>query len=49
MFSLFFIYFSINSDFVRIYYTDDGSLELGSETSGFVAYLGNVVIIMEMP
>ena len=31
-----------------VYYTDDDSLELGSETSGLVAYLGNVLIILEM-
>ena len=31
-----------------VYDTDDGSLELGSETSGLVAYLGNVLIILEM-
>ena len=31
-----------------VYYTDDGSLELGSEMSGLVAYLCNVLIILEM-
>ena len=35
--SIFFIiYFPINFDFVLIHYTDDGSLELGPETSGLV-------------
>ena len=33
---LFAIYFPINFEFVLLYYTDDGSLELGSETSGLV-------------
>ena len=36
MFILFTIYFRINIDFVLVYYTDDGSLELGSETSALV-------------
>ena len=35
------IYFRINFDFVLVYYTDDGSLELGSETSGLLTYFGN--------
>ena len=35
---LFTIYFRINFNFVLVYYTDDGSLELGFETSGLVAY-----------
>ena len=48
MFILFFIYFPLNFDFVLLYYTDDGSLELGSETSGFIAYLGNVLILLDM-
>ena len=39
MFILFTIYFPINFEFVLIYYTDDGSLELGSETSGFVMFM----------
>ena len=42
MFILFTIYFRINFDFVVVYYTDDGSLELGSETFGLVAYHVNV-------
>ena len=42
MFILFTIYFRINFDFVLIYYTDGGSLELGSEMFGLVAYHGNV-------
>ena len=42
MYILFTIYCRINFDFVLIYYTDDGSLEFGSETSGLVAYHGNV-------
>jgi len=33
---LFIIYFRINFDIVVVNYTDDGFLELGSETSGFV-------------
>ena len=33
MFILFIIYFRINFDFVLVYYSEDGSLELGSETS----------------
>ena len=48
MFSLFIIYFHINFNFVLFYDTDDGFLALGSEMSGHVAYLGNVLIIMEM-
>ena len=28
-----------NVDFVLVYYTDDGSLELGSETSGLVIFI----------
>ena len=28
-------------NFVVVYYTDDGSLELGSETFGLVTYHGN--------
>ena len=44
MLILFIIYFLINFDFVLVYYTDDGSLELGSETSGLVLYNGNVLI-----
>ena len=42
MFILFTIYFRINFDFLLVYYIDDGSLELGSETSVYVAYYGNV-------
>ena len=42
------IYFRINFDFVLVYYTDDGSLELASETSGLVPYLGNVFLTLEM-
>ena len=48
MFMLFIVCFRINFDFVVVYYTDDGSLELGSEMSGFVAYHGNVLVILEM-
>ena len=43
MFILFIIYFRINFDFLVVYYTVYGCLELGSETSGLVAYTGNVV------
>ena len=46
MFVLFIIYFRINFDFVLVYYTDDGSLELGFETSGLFAYHGNVLILI---
>ena len=42
---LFISYFRINFDFVVNYYTDEGFLELGSETSGLVAYHGYVLII----
>ena len=42
MFISFFIYFHINFDFESVYYIDDGFLELGSETTGLVAYLGNL-------
>ena len=38
MLMLFTIYFRINSDIVVVNYTDDGSLELGSETSGRVLW-----------
>ena len=48
MFILLIMYFHINFDFVVVYYTDDGSLELVSETSGLVAYHGNVLRILEM-
>ena len=41
-------HFPINFDFVVVYYTDDGSLELGSEMSGLFAGHGNVLIILEM-
>ena len=36
MFTSFIIYFRINFDIVVANYTDDGSLELGSEMSGLV-------------
>ena len=45
MFILFTIYYPINFDFVLVYYTDDGSLKLGSETFGLDTYHGNVLII----
>ena len=45
---LFIIYFPIKFDFVLVYYTDDRSLELGSETSERVAHHGNVYIILDM-
>ena len=45
MFILFTIYYPINFDFVLVYYTDDGSLELRSETFGLDTYHGNVLII----
>ena len=38
---LFTIYFPIKFEFVLIYYIDDGSLELGSETSGLVMFMSN--------
>ena len=43
---LFIIYFPINLDIVVVNYTDDGSLELESETSELVLYHGNVLIII---
>ena len=36
MFILFIIYFPLNLDSVVVNCTDDGSLELGSKTSGLV-------------
>ena len=48
MFIVFIIYFRINFDSMVAYYTDDGSLELGSEMSGLVTYHGNVLVILEM-
>ena len=48
MFILLTIYFHTNFDFVVVYYTDDGSLELVSETSGLMACHGNVLRILEM-
>ena len=44
MFILFTIYFPIKFDFVLVYYTDNGSLELGYETSGLVTYHGYVFV-----
>ena len=44
MLILLIIYFRINFDIVVVNYTDDGFLELGSETSGLVLYRGNVLI-----
>ena len=38
MFIFFTIYFPINFGFVFVYYTDDASMELGSQTSGLVTY-----------
>ena len=46
MFVLLTIYFRINFDFVLVYYTDDGSLELGSKMSGIFLQYGNVLIII---
>ena len=42
MFILLTIYFPLNFGFMLVCYTDDGSMELGTETSGLVAYHGNV-------
>ena len=38
MLMLFIIYFRIHFDIVVVNYTDDGSLELGSEMSGLVLW-----------
>ena len=46
MFVLFIIYFRINLDILVANYTDDGSLEIGSETSGLALYHGNLLIII---
>jgi len=43
MFILFIVYIRINCDFVLVYYTDGGSLELGLETSGLFAHHNNVL------
>ena len=48
MFILFTIYCPINFDSVLVYYTDDGSLELGAKTSKLLAYHGNILKILEM-
>ena len=46
MFILFIVYFRINFDILVANYTDDGSLELGSESSGLLLYHGNILIII---
>ena len=43
MFILFIVYFPIICDFVLVYYTDDGSQEIGLETSGLFTYHNNVL------
>ena len=48
MLIMFFVSSTMNFELVLIYYTDDGSLELGSETSGHVAYFGNILQIREI-
>ena len=45
---MFFISFTMNFELMLIYYNYDGSLELGSETSGHVAYFGNILKILEI-
>ena len=42
MLILFIIYFRINFDIVVVNYTNDRSLELGSEMSGLVLHYGKV-------
>ena len=46
MLILFIIYFRIHFDFMLVYDTGDGSLELGFQTSGVVAYHGNTIIVL---
>ena len=45
-FILFIIYFHLTFDIEVVNYIDDGSLDLGSETSGLVVKYGNVPIII---
>ena len=45
MFVLFIIYCRINFDLLLICYTDDESLELGSERSGFVMDLSHTMVM----